>query len=138
MKKFVVDNSVVVSWFFKDEINAYTRSIRANLDEAQAIVPAIWPLELSNVLLVGERRKRLTEADVSHVLSIIESLPIFVDPEPPERVWTVILRLARDLGLSTYDASYLDLAMRTGMPIATVDKALKKAANKVKVPLFKP
>ncbi len=138
MSGFVVDNSVVVSWFFNDEMNAYTRAIRRKLDTEQAFVPALWPLEFSNVLLAAERRKRLTEADVSQILTILQSTPISVEQEPPERAWTEILSLARSQGLTTYDASYLDLAMRMGLPLATLDKALKKAARKVQVPLYKP
>ncbi len=138
MSAFVVDNSVVISWFFKDEINAYSRAICRRLETEQVLVPAIWPLEFSNVLLMAERRKRLTAAEVSQILTILKSTPILVEQEPPERAWTEILALARSQGLTTYDASYLDLAMRMGLPLATLDKSLKKAANKVKVPIYKP
>lgn len=137
MSNFVVDNSIVVSWFFRDEMTAYTRAIRQKLDTDQAFVPAIWPLEFSNVLLMAERRKRLTEAEVSQILNIMQSTPISVEQEPPERAWTEILSLARCHGLTTYDASYLDLAMRMGLPLATLDMALKKAAHKVQVPIYK-
>lgn len=136
MKRFVVDNSVVVSWFFKDELNAYTSAIRDGLDATQAITPAIWPLEFANVLLTAERAKRLTEAEVSHILSVSQSLPIAIEREPPERVWAEILQLARAHFLTTYDASYLDLAMRSGLPIATQDKALVKAARRCGVTIF--
>jgi len=136
MKHFVVDNSVVVSWFFKDELTAYTTAIRQGLHETLAIVPAIWPLEFANVLLTAERRKRLTEAEVSHILTLMQSLPISIEQEPPERVWAEILQLARAHSLTTYDASYLDLAMRLGLPIATQDKALLKAARKCGVAIF--
>ena len=136
MKRFVVDNSVVVSWFFKDEMNAYTDAIREGLDATQAVVPSIWPLEFSNVLLTAERRKRLTEAEVSHILIVVQSLPISIEQEPPARVWSEILQLARAHSLTTYDASYLDLAMRSGLPIATQDKALVKAARKCGVAVF--
>ena len=136
MKPFVVDNSVVVSWFFKDELNAYTMAIRDGLSATQAIVPAIWPLEFANVLLTAERRKRLTEAEVSHILSVMQSLPIAIDQEPPERVWAEILQLARAHSLTTYDASCLDLAMRSALPLATQDQALLKAARKCGVEIF--
>ena len=136
MKQFVVDNSVVIAWFFKDELNSYTDALRQGLNETQAIVPAIWPLEFGNVLLAAERRKRLSTAEVSHILSIVQSLPLSIEHEPPERVWTEILQLARAQSLTTYDASYLDLAMRLGLPIATQDKALVKAAHKCGVPVF--
>ena len=138
MNRFVIDNSVVVSWYFKDEANAYTLAVLRGLDAAQAIAPAIWPLELSNALLVAEHRNRLTEAETAHILTVLHSLSISIEQEPPERVWAEILQLARTQRLSTYDASYLDLAMRMGSPIATLDKALRNAARKVNVPLYKP
>lgn len=134
--QFVVDNSVVISWFFKDELNAYTSAIRKGLNETEAIVPAIWPLEFSNALLMAEHRKRLTTAETTHILSIVENLPLSIEQESPERSWNEILLLARAQFLTAYGASYLDLAMRSGLPIATQDKALLKAARKCGVAIF--
>jgi predicted nucleic acid-binding protein len=134
--QFVVDASVVMSWCFADEADAYADGVLDRLTQDEALVPSIWPLEIGNVLLVAERRKRLSEADSARFLALLGELPIVIEPEPPQRMLREILALARELGLSTYDAAYLDLAMRLGLPLATNDAALRKAAKKVRVPLF--
>ncbi len=136
--RFVLDNSVVMSWCFEDEGNGYAEAVLESLEFAEAFVPAIWPLEVGNVLLVAERRKRLGRAAVVRFLTLLGSLPIRVEQEPPERMLKEIVSLAREYGLSTYDASYLDLAMRFGVPLATQDTSLAKAAKACKVPAFEP
>lgn len=133
---FVVDNSVVMTWCFEDKVNSYADEILDSMDRMSAIVPAIWPLELGNVLLVAERRKRLTAGDSSRFLALLSELPIVVEQETPERMLKEILSLARSTTLSSYDASYLDLAVRLGLSIATLDKNLIRAAKKIKVPIF--
>lgn len=138
VSRFVLDNSVVMSWCFEDEMDEYTTAVLRSLRTNKAIVPAIWPLEVGNVLLVAERKNRLKNADAIRFLALLDSLPISVQQESPERTLREILALARDRQLSTYDASYLDLAMRLGLPIATKDSALLKAAQKCHVPVFKP
>ena len=132
---FVVDNSVVMSWCFKDEESQYAVSILKRLIKSTGIVPSIWPLEVSNVLLVSERKGRITEAGSTRFLALLAELPIIVDQEPPERVLKEIFALAREYKLSSYDASYLDLAMRKGLSLATLDKNLIAAAMLSKVPL---
>ncbi len=136
--QFVVDNSVVMSWCFEDEGNSYAEAVLESLETGEAFVPAIWPLEMGNVLLVAERKKRLSEASVIRFLTLVNSLPITVEQETPERMLKEIISLAREHGLSTYDASYLDLAMRLGLPIATQDASLMKAAQKCRVPAYEP
>jgi predicted nucleic acid-binding protein len=137
MQDFVIDNSVVMSWCFKDETSKYTDAMLDYLEHAKAYVPAIWPLEVSNVLLVAERRKRLSQSDSSHFISLLLELPIIVEPESPERMLSEILAIAREYKLSSYDASYLDLAMRKGLPIATTDKNIIAAAKRSSVPILK-
>jgi predicted nucleic acid-binding protein len=134
---FVVDNSVVMSWCFQDEINRYADLILNGLEEATAFVPSIWPLEVGNVLLVAERNHRLSEADSVRFLTLLSELPIVIEPEEPERMFKEILALARKHNLSSYDASYLDLAMRKGLAIATLDRNLLTAARRSQVPLVK-
>ena len=136
--RFVIDNSVVMGWCFENEGNRYAEAVLDSLEYGEALVPAIWPLEVGNVLLVAERKKRLSEASVVRFLALLNSLPITVEPEPPERMLKEIVSLARAYNLSTYDASYLDLAMRLGLPIATQDASLARAAKKCRVPAFDP
>ena len=136
--RFVVDNSVVMGWCFENEGNRYAEAVLESLEAGEALVPAIWPLEVGNVLLVAERKKRLSEASVVRFLALLNSLPITVEPETPERMLKEIVSLARAYELSTYDASYLDLAMRLGLPIATQDASLARAAKKCRVPAFDP
>jgi len=133
---FVIDNSVVMTWCFKDEASQYTDDILDRLEVSTGFVPSIWPLEVCNVLLVAERRKRIGEADSIRFISLLTELPIIVEQEPPERMIKEIFALARKHNLSSYDASYLDLAMRKGLPIATLDKNLLTVAKRCKVPIL--
>lgn len=134
---FIVDNSVVMAWCFKDEEGQYADLILNKLEGACAFVPSIWPLEVSNVLLVAERKKRIGEADSTRFIALLTELPIIVDQESPERMMGEIFALARKHNISSYDASYLDLAMRKGLPIATLDKNLLATAKRSKVPILK-
>lgn len=128
-KRFVIDNSVVMAWCFEDETSPYADFVLDSLKNMTAIVPSIWPLEVGNVLTVAERKKRLNEAASNKFIALLSELPIIVDQEPPERMLREILSLARKNQLSTYDASYLDLAMKRGLPIATLDDRLIAAAK---------
>ena len=133
---FVIDNSVVMTWCFRDEISRYTDVILDRLEISTGFVPSIWPLEVCNVLLVAERKRRIGEADSTRFIALLTELPIIVEQEPPERMIKEIFSLAREHKLSSYDASYLDLAMRKGLPIATLDKNLIAAAKRSKVPIL--
>jgi len=135
-ENFVVDNSVVMTWCFSDATNKYSDTILDSLNTSTALVPSIWPLEVGNVLLVAERRKRLTEADSTRFIALLSELPIVIEQEQPERMMKDILALARKYKISTYDASYIDLAMRKGLPIASLDKDLRKAARRSRVAML--
>jgi predicted nucleic acid-binding protein len=135
IEQFVVDNSVVMSWCFKDETNNYADTVLDRLTELVAVVPSIWPFEVVNVLLVAERQKRLSESDSIRFLTLLSQLPILVEYERPEMM-KELLALARSYNLSSYDASYLDLAMRKGVPIATLDNKLIEAAERIDVPIL--
>ncbi len=135
-ENLVVDNSVVMTWCFSDETNKYSDAVLDSLETSTAFVPSIWPLEVGNVLLVAERRKRLSEADSTRFIALLTELPIAIEQEEPQRMMTDIPALARKHNISTYDASYLDLAMRKGLPVATLDKGLRKAARRSRVPLL--
>lgn len=134
--RFVVDNSVVMTWCFQDEANPYADAILNKLAKATAVVPPIWPLEVTNVLLVAERKGRLHEADSLRFLSLLSQLPIDVDRSWPERLMKDILSMGRAHNLSSYDASYIELAMRQGLPIATLDRNLLEAASQIDLPIL--
>lgn len=134
---FVIDNSVVMSWCFKDETNEYADAVLDKLSEATAIVPSIWPLEVVNVLLFAERRNRLKQADSVRFITLLSQLPIIVEHEWSEKMMTELLALGRAKNLTSYDASYLDLAMRKDCPIATLDKRLMDAAKDISVKIVK-
>jgi predicted nucleic acid-binding protein len=134
----VIDCSLTMAWYFKDEATPYTTAVRAALANERAIVPSLWSLEVANVLLMGERRKRSTQAKASKWLQFLSALPIAIDPETSLRAFDPILGLARAHALTAYDAAYLDLALRRGLPLATLDDDLKKAASAVGVTLYAP
>ena len=133
--RFVVDNSVVVAWGL-DEGSEYADRIMDQLVEGEALVPSVWPLEFANVLVVAERRKRITEAESTRLRQLTLALPITIVPDTLERIMTETLRLARRHGLSVYDASYLDLALREGAPLATLDERLRAASSQASVALL--
>jgi predicted nucleic acid-binding protein len=131
---FVFDASVTMSWCFEDEATDAADAALDRLGNDQAAVPAIWPLEVANVLLVAERRGRLSEAQASRFLELLAELPIEVDGSAtdPARV----ISAGRRHELSSYDASYLILAERLGVPLATLDRRLADAAMRAGVPLL--
>src|SRR5512139_2357501 len=126
-ESFVVDNSVVMSWCFLDQANEYSDSVLGRLVDATAYVPSIWPLEAVNVLLAAERRSYISEAESVRFINLLSQLPIVVQHEGPGKGMKDLLALARAHDLSSYDASYLELAMKKGLPLATLDKKLKHA-----------
>lgn len=133
MSGLVLDCSVAVSWCFEDEATPETDAILERVAAEGAVVPALWHLELGNVLVQAERRKRLTAADTTTWLTLIADLPISTDDETPARALREVLTLARAKALTTCDAAYLELAMRKGLPLATRDRALAKAAKRAGV-----
>ncbi len=129
-KRFVLDASVAVAWCFEDEATKFTEGVLDLLSAgAEALVPAIWPVEVANALLIAERRNRIVLAQVTALLQRIAALPIAVLPIDPPRAFDHILPVARQLSLSGYDAAYLDLALRQGLPLATLDEQLRRAAK---------
>ncbi len=125
---FVLDASVALAWCFEDEESAQAIEVLERLREGTAVVPALWFLEIGNALLNAERRGRLTPTESTTFLELLRQLPIRVEEISPCRFWEEILVLARAYHLSTYDATYLAIAMRTGLPLATLDHALRQAA----------
>ena len=137
MNRFVLDASVAVSWFFEDEAREYSATVLESLTEWEAVVPSLWPLEVANVLLVAERRRRCSEAEAVRFIELLESLPIATDDDTARRGLHGTYQLAREYALTAYDAVYLELAMRLGAPLATLDRQLAEAAAKAGVAIFR-
>lgn len=136
MDKFILDTSVAMAWCFEDETNPYADAVLDSLIDNAALAPSIWPLEVGNVLLVAERRNRISQSDSMRFLELLSSLPIKIESFSEQRMFEAILNLARKQKISSYDASYLDLAMQTGLKLATLDQSLRKAAGLCGVALF--
>ena len=135
-KNFVLDGSVTMVWGFEDEADEYAEAILERMPDLQAHVPSLWPLEVANALLVGERRRRITSAETARFLAILDAFPITVDDQTVAHAWSDTMHLARAHNLSSYDAAYLELAIRLGLPLAALDGKLKTAAGAMGVPLF--
>lgn len=129
----VVDSSIALSWCFEDEASPETDALFERVRDHGAVVPALWHLELGNVLLQAEKRSRISTGDVATRLELIAELPITTDHETTRRAWREILTLARAQDLTTYDATYLELAIRRGLALATRDDALQGAAKRMGV-----
>lgn len=130
MSGFVLDCSVAVSWCFEDEAAPGLDALLERVRDEGAAVPAIWALELGNVLVQAEKRGRITPAGTATRLEELAALPILADGETSSRATHEIVTLARAEGLTTYDAAYLELAMRRGLPLASKDRALREAADR--------
>lgn len=125
---FVLDASITLAWCFSDEKTAQTTILLENLEKDEAVVPSLWSLEVGNILISAQRRNRITYAKVVEFLGLLESLNIQVDEETASKGFHEILSLAKSEQLTTYDAAYLELAMRLGIPLATKDVQLIEAA----------
>jgi len=134
----VIDASAAVAWIFEDETNSYTEGVLEFLAQGSAVVPSIWFFEVGNALVVAERRGRLKEAETTRFLFMLSQLPITVEAESVAQAFGSTVQLARRYGLSTYDAAYLDLAVRLGVPLATQDRELRHAASLCGVKIFTP
>ena len=133
---FVLDTSVTMAWLFEDETTRTTEAILDRLTSEDALVPTLWTYEVGNVLLMAERRKRITEAQGRRFTRLLESLPIRISDSHLISLWSNAVVVAREHELSVYDGTYLDLAMREGIPLATRDKALRMAAKKLGVEIY--
>lgn len=134
MTPFVVDASLTMSWCFEDEGSPQTEQVLDALVAGQAVVPALWELEVSNVLLVAERRRRTTEAQTARFWDLLASLPIHVDTAPVDV--TAVLAAARRHRLTAYNATYLVLAQRLGASLGTLDERLATACREAGVALL--
>ena len=136
MAALVIDSSIAASWCFPDERSDYANSIlRVVSNPTEAIAPRLWAYEVRNSVLMGLRRKRITHADAQDFFESINGLPVrLADPVSYDGVFS----LADRHGLTVFDAAYLDLALREGLPLASLDRALCRAAGNSGVALFQP
>jgi predicted nucleic acid-binding protein len=132
----VLDSSITVAWLYREEATKTVDTIFENLVQASAWVPALWHLEVANVLQIGIRRQRHAVDFRDHVLSDLSKLAIHVDAETQRHAWGATARLAERRGLTVYDAAYLELALRRSLPLATLDEDLRAAAAAERVPLL--
>jgi len=136
---FVLDNSVTMRWFFGDgkpQELAYAGNVLDAMQDAKAFVPMTWGLEVANVIAKAEEKALVTEARSGAFLEMLEGVDIEVDGATFAHALSDTLQLARRYKLSAYDASYLELALRLGIPLATLDEDLQKAARKAGVKKF--
>ena len=125
----ILDTSISLAWCFEDEQTPQVMLLLDRVTDQGAVVPQLWPLEVLNGLLSAERRGRITADGRNRLADFLHDLPIAVDDETTIRLWTGTVRLAALHRLTAYDASYLELAIRRRLPLATADVALRTAAR---------
>ena len=125
----VVDSSATLAWVYSEETTEAISDVLARLTDRGAWVPALWRLEVANVLQMNVRRGRHDAAFRDAALTDLAMLPISIDPETDQQAWGATVRLAARHRLTVYDAAYLELAQRRGLPLATLDKELRDAAT---------
>lgn len=138
MSQWIVDASLALGWYLKDEDDrAYNLEVLAGLNANDALVPFLWTYEVANGLVMAHRRKRLGQADVSTILESLKGLPITVDQPDADKVMQ-LPEFALKHQLTAYDAAYLELALRLKLPIATKDGAMKRAMASCGIETVKP
>jgi predicted nucleic acid-binding protein len=133
LKRFVLDNSVTMRWLFGDRSpsdQAYAKQVLASIADASVVVPGVWSLEVANVIARAEKKFGLTEARSAEFAHALQQMHIQIDPVTSAHALGDTLHLARRYNLSAYDAAYLELALREGLPLATLDEGLVKALKK--------
>jgi len=133
LKAFVLDCSVTMAWCFDDEANEQSDQALVLLKNGKAVVPAIWPLEVLNVLHVSERKKRISVSQSNTFISLLNALPIEIDMSLHDSLNKTILEISRQYSISAYDAAYLELAKRRTIPLFSFDKILIETAKKFDV-----
>ena len=125
----VLDSSATLAWVYSDEVTDAIRHVFDLVIEGGAWVPALWRLEVANILEMGVRRGRHDAAFRDATLADLALLPIALDPETDRQAWGATVRLAERQQLTLYDAAYLELAQRRNLPLATLDRELRAAAK---------
>lgn len=133
---FGVDASVPMAWLFQEGATPQTARLLDRLSAETALVPGWWFLEIANVLALAARKARITPAQSTEFIEMLSRVGIEIGPDSPERTFGRALPLCRAHQLTSYDALYLDLAVRHGLPLATLDEPLRKAARKLGIELL--
>jgi predicted nucleic acid-binding protein len=128
MGRIIIDASITLAWLFNEDGRG--DAIKSMLDRSELVAPWLWRLEVTNAVLVRERRKIYSLAEASRFLQLLDELPIDLLPEPPLRTASGLAQIARPHQLSSYDAVYLDLAITMDLPIFTRDNNLRAAAER--------
>jgi len=138
VSRFVVDASVVLTWCFPDENSAFAEQVSRMFAQGDtAVAPSFWPHEVLNALLVGEKRRRISNPQAKAFLTDLVRLPVELRSLPSRDVFDRIEELSRQYGLTAYDAAYLHLAEVSALPLASLDEDLIKACKLAGVPLVK-
>jgi predicted nucleic acid-binding protein len=132
----VIDASITLTWFFDDETTRATEAILDRVSEAGATVPMLWRLEVANAFQSAIRRKRVTARYRDQSLAALAQMSITIDDDTNTYAWTTTLRLSERFSLSIYDSTYLELAQRRGLPLATLDDDLRKAGRALGIVLL--
>jgi predicted nucleic acid-binding protein len=133
---FVLDASVTLAWFHEHERTGALESLLVQATESGPWAPSLWPLEVANGLQQSVRRGRITLAQRDAALTALALMPVAIDPETGLHAWSTTLDLSTRFTLTVYDAGYLELAIRRGLPLATLDRELRAAAAGAGVPLL--
>ena len=132
----ILDSSVTIAWFMPDEYTAKSRAVLDEVIENGAVVPIHWPIEVGNALLAATRGRRISPEKRRDALAQLVKLQITTDRHTSDEAWGISLGLADKFRLTLYDACYLELAQRRDLPLATLDKDLRKAAKALDIPLL--
>lgn len=132
----VLDSSYAMAWCFEDEASAEADEMLQKVVQQGALVPNLWHLEVGNVLLQAVRRNRIKPSQAASMIELLRTLPLQTDEKTSRRALRESFDVASRYELSLYDAAYLELAMRTSLPLASFDKALRKAAKRASVALL--
>jgi predicted nucleic acid-binding protein len=139
MIPFVLDASVALSIIFEDEFSSYSNDVAEIMSRSRAVVPIVWPLEIANAILTAVRRQRIPREDAPMLIGSMDRLPVDIDRGiAPEFLTWATLTVGLAHRVSAYDASYLEVAMRRGLPLATQDERLIRAADAAGIEILQP
>lgn len=129
----VLDSSVTLAWIYSQETTASILQVMEKINDSAAWAPSLWRLEVANILEMGVRKRRHNATFRDDTLADLALLPVNIDPDTDKHAWNSTLKLAERHRLTLYDAAYLELALRRGLPLATLDSELRAAANAEKL-----